>query len=200
MLVHNKKTYDYVVDNFPESLIAQSINDLKDEESNVGIGFESREKSKNEEESTGVKLKRRMSSLLKGQKPILKKKQKDLVPQDTSKPLLAETCVSIPAASRGNKKIAEDKIQRLHNLKIRRQSMTYRGACLSTPRYHMKASSCPDIYKNTIVDDAPEEEGCAKELSRSMTKCCSLKYITIPFIVFCFSNFILYFWYVHKQF
>ena len=65
MLVHNKKTYDYIVDNFPESLIAQSINDLKDEESNVWIGFESSEKSKNEEESTGVKLKRRMSSLLK---------------------------------------------------------------------------------------------------------------------------------------
>ena len=197
MLVHNKKTYNYIVEKFPESLIAQSINDLKEEESNVGIENESSEK--NEEESAGVKLKRRMSSLLKGQKPMLKKKETDLVPQDSIEPLLEETFVSFPAASRGNKGIPDDKIQRLHNLKIRRQSMTYRGACLSTPRYHMKASSCPDIYKNTIVDDAPEEEGCAKELSRSMTKCCSLKYITIPFIVFCFSNFLLYFWYDHQQ-
>ena len=32
MLVQNKKTYDYIVDNFPESLIAKSINDLKLEE------------------------------------------------------------------------------------------------------------------------------------------------------------------------
>ena len=157
-------------------MIAQPINDLKDEESKVRIECESSKKSKNKQESAGVKLKRRMSSLLKGQKPILKKREKD---------------------SRGNKSIAEDKIQRLHNLKIRRQSMTYRGACLSTPRYHMKASSCPDIYKNTLVNDAPEEEGFAAELSRSMTKCCSLKYITIPFIVFCFSNFILYFWYAN---
>ena len=200
MLVHNKKTYDYIVEKFPESLIAQSINDLKEEEFIVGIECESSEKSENEEESAGVKLKRRMSSLLKGQRPILKKKETDLVPQDIIEPLLEETFVSFPAASRGNKSIPEDKIQRLHNLKIRRQSMTYRGACLSTPRYHMKASSCPDIYKNTIVDDAPEEESCAKELSRSMTKCCSLKYITIPFLVFCFSNFLLYFWYGQKQF
>ena len=197
MLVHNKKTYNYIVEKFPESLIAQSINDLKEEESNVGIENESSEK--NEEESAGVKLKRRMSSLLKGQKPMLKKKETDLVPQDSIEPLLEETFVSFPAASGGNKRIPDDKIQRLQTLKIRRQSMTYRGACLSTPRYHMKASSCPDIYKNTIVDDAPEEEGCAKELSRSMTKCCSLKYITIPFIVFCFSNFILYFWYVQNN-
>jgi MFS family permease len=55
----------------------------------------------------------------------------------------------------------------------------------------MKASSCPDIYKNTVVDEPPDDDGCVAEL----TKCCSLKYITIPFIIFCFSNFLLYFWY-----
>ena len=120
MLVHNKKTYDYIVEKFPEPLIAQSINDLKDEESNVGIECESSEKSKNEEESAGVKLKRRMSSLLKGQRPILKKKEKDSVSQDTVEPLLEELCVSYPAVSRGNKSTPEDKIQRLHNLIILR--------------------------------------------------------------------------------
>merc|ERR1712106_122003 len=174
-----------------ESLIAQSINELEDEESNDGIY---NEKHRNEEESAGVKLKKRMSSLLKGQKPILKKKENDSTRHDTEKPLLEETYVSFPSSYKGQS-IAEDRVQRLHNLKIRRQSMTYRKACLSTPRYHMKASSCPDIYKNTIIDDTPEEEGCAAELSRSMTKCCTLKYITFPFIIFCFSNFLLYFWY-----
>merc|ERR1712106_980691 len=174
-----------------ESLIAQSINELEDEESNDGIY---NEKHRNEEESAGVKLKKRMSSLLKGQKPMLKKKENNSIRQDTEKPLLEEIYVSFPSSHKGQS-FAEDKVQRLHNLKIRRQSMTYRNACLSTPRYHMKASSCPDIYKNTVVDDTIEEECCAAKLSRSMKKCCSLKYITFPFIIFCLSNFLLYFWY-----
>ena len=203
MLVQNKKTYDYIVDNFPESLIAKSIDDLEHRENKDKVGSDNKYEESSESnrksavESAGVKLKRRMSSLLKGQHSILKKKEKRdkrKDAHDSDKPLVEEMSELIPDVPRRNKVMTEDKIQGLHNLKIRRQSMTYRGACLSTPRYHMKSSSCPDIYKNTIVDDTIDEECCAAELSRSMKKCCSLKYITLPFLVFCFSNFLLYFW------
>merc|ERR1711892_617384 len=107
MLVHNKKTYHYIVEKFPESLIAQSINELEDEESNDGIYNENNEKHRNEEESAGVKLKKRMSSLLKGQKPILKKRENDSTHQDSEKPLLEETYVSLPSSYKGQT-IAED--------------------------------------------------------------------------------------------
>merc|ERR1711892_381730 len=105
MLVHNKKTYHYIVESFPESLIAQSINELEDEESNIGIYNDKNEK--HEEESAGVKLKKRMSSLLKGQKPILKKRENDSTHQDSEKPLLEETYVSLPSSYKGQT-IAED--------------------------------------------------------------------------------------------
>eukprot|EP00092_Neocalanus_flemingeri_P033202 GFUD01036108.1.p1 GENE.GFUD01036108.1~~GFUD01036108.1.p1 ORF type:complete len:866 (+),score=215.26 GFUD01036108.1:359-2956(+) len=199
MIVQNKKTYNYIVDNFPESLIAKSINDLELEEKKEKVCLdvkpeENNECSKHGSESAGVKLKRRMSSLLKGQTSILKKKEvsdlrKYSVPTEAAKPLLEEMPVPTSTVPKHNQSLPPDRVQCLHNLKIRRQSMTYRRACLSTPRYHMKASSCPDIYTNTIIDDTTED------LSRSMKKCCSLKYVTLPFLVFCFSNFILYFWY-----
>jgi len=184
MLVHNKKTYDYIVDNFPESLIAQSINELKEEEFKGND-----EKCKPEQESAGLKLKKRMSSILKGQRPILKKNEP--TPHENEKPLIEETYVTFSSDHKGHQTVADERVQRLHKSRNRRQSMIYGRSCHGTARHQIKASSCPDIYKNTMVDTIPEDEGCAPEL----TKCCSLKYISIPFVIFCFSNFLLYFWY-----
>ena len=182
--------------NFPESLIAQSINDLEAEEGKIVVP------EKEEEESTGLKLKRRMSSILKGQKPssvVRRRKEKNPVHLEAAanEPLLEEEKrVSWTLMSPRDSKLisSDEKAQRLHNLKIRRQSITYRKACLSTPKYQIKASSCPDIYKNTMVDDAFEKEGVTAELTGLLNKCCSLEYIKIPFLIFCFSNFHLYFW------
>jgi len=194
-LVQSKKAYDYIVQNFPESLIAQSLNNIEEENAKDGSIKEEQIKI-DDDESAGLKLKRRMSSLLKGQKPNIKHREKEtLQVQNTQEPLLSETNTLMTSSFKEERPMPEDRAQRLHFLKIRRQSMTYRRACLSTPRYHMKASSCPDIYKNTIVDDDQKEAGCAAEISRSMTKCCSLNYIKVPFVVFCISNFLLYFWY-----
>merc|ERR1711970_1468156 len=97
--------------------IAQSISELKEEEYK-----ENDEKNKAEPESTGLKLKKRMSSILKGQKPILKKKESESRPQDTEKPLIEETYVSFSSAHKGYQSTAEDRVQRLQKLKIRRQS------------------------------------------------------------------------------
>ena len=39
----------------------------------------------------------------------------------------------------------------MNHLKIRRQSLAYRRAMLSTAKYSLRAStSCPDIYRNAI--------------------------------------------------
>merc|ERR1719206_1298515 len=141
MLAHNKKTYDYIVENFPESLIAQSISELKEEEFK---GNE--EKDKPEQESTGLKLKKRMSSILKGQKPILKKREHENE-TETEKPLMEEAFVSFLAAHKGHQPTADDRAQRLQKLRNRRQSMIYGRSCHGSTRHQIKASSCPDIYK-----------------------------------------------------
>jgi hypothetical protein len=46
----------------------------------------------------------------------------------------------------------------LNHLRIRRQSLTYRGAMLNINRYRLRASSCPDIYRNSMTTIAIEEE------------------------------------------
>ena len=46
----------------------------------------------------------------------------------------------------------------LNHLRVRRQSLTYRGAMLNINRYRLRASSCPDIYRNSMTTIAQEEE------------------------------------------
>lgn len=45
----------------------------------------------------------------------------------------------------------------LHNMKVQRGSITYRGAMLNIHRYRLRASSCPDIYRNSMVTIADEK-------------------------------------------
>ncbi|XP_070493052.1 monocarboxylate transporter 14-like [Chironomus tepperi] len=46
----------------------------------------------------------------------------------------------------------------LRNMKIHRNLMHHRGALLSTHRYRLKASSCPNIYRNSMTTIAKEEQ------------------------------------------
>lgn len=46
----------------------------------------------------------------------------------------------------------------LQHMRIHRHAMNYRGAMLNTHRYRLKASSCPDIYRNSMTTLAKEEE------------------------------------------
>ncbi len=98
-----------------------------------------------------------------------------------------------------------------HHLKVRRQSLTYRGAMLNITRYHLRASSCPDIYRNSMstiaLDDMDEygEGGCAgfmarvRSCARSVARACCPSFgqrmLSAGLALFCLSNFILYAWY-----
>lgn len=44
------------------------------------------------------------------------------------------------------------------NMRIHRNSIHYRGAMLNTHRYRLRASSCPNIYRNSMTTIAKEEE------------------------------------------
>ena len=165
MMVQNKQTYDFILENYPDCLrdipSVESFTTLKATEEEADKEKHSNQsKAKTEGESKSVKLKRRVSSLLRGQ-------QKPLEPVQSSSRAATE----------------KDDLQKL---KVRRQSMTYRGATLSTRNRLRSSASCPDIYKNARSEDDDEEESCSGEM---------LDYITLPFIVFCISNFLLYFWY-----
>ncbi|KAL7737711.1 hypothetical protein ACLKA6_006106 [Drosophila palustris] len=46
----------------------------------------------------------------------------------------------------------------LKDMRIHRSSINYRGAMLNTHRYRLRASSCPNIYRNSMTTIAKEEE------------------------------------------
>lgn len=46
----------------------------------------------------------------------------------------------------------------LKNMRVHRNSIHYRGAMLTNHRYRLKASSCPNIYRNSMTTIAKEEE------------------------------------------
>lgn len=46
----------------------------------------------------------------------------------------------------------------LHNMRVHRNSIHYRGALLNTARYRLKASSCPNIFRNSMTTIAREKD------------------------------------------
>lgn len=46
----------------------------------------------------------------------------------------------------------------LKDLRVHRHSLTYRGAMLNINRYRLRASSCPDIYRNSMTTIAKEKD------------------------------------------
>lgn len=46
----------------------------------------------------------------------------------------------------------------LKNMRLQRNSMSYRGAMLNLNKYRLKASSCPHIFKNSMTTLAKEAE------------------------------------------
>lgn len=57
----------------------------------------------------------------------------------------------------------------LKNMRVHRNSIHYRGAMLNTHRYRLKASSCPNIYRNSMTTIAKEDEVILHYYSRLHT-------------------------------
>lgn len=51
----------------------------------------------------------------------------------------------------------------LRNMRIHRNSIHYRGAMLSTHRYRLRTSSCPNIYRNSMTTLAQDTETSWKD-------------------------------------
>lgn len=52
------------------------------------------------------------------------------------------------------------------NMRVHRNSIHYRGALLNTHRYRLRASSCPNIYRNSMTTLAKEEEVTPYQISK----------------------------------
>lgn len=82
---------------------------------------------------------------------------------------------------------------------MHRHSLTYRGAMLNINRYRLRASSCPDIYRNSMTTIAKEKfqwgEGIAEFKALVMDMLDFSYFADVRFLLFAMSNFLLYTWY-----
>ncbi|KAK6643421.1 hypothetical protein RUM43_004926 [Polyplax serrata] len=86
----------------------------------------------------------------------------------------------------------------LKNLRVHRHSLTYRGAMLNINRYRLRASSCPDIFRNsmtTIAEEKDESCGCLYECWDLLVMLDFSHFLDARFLFFAISNFLLYTWY-----
>lgn len=79
---------------------------------------------------------------------------------DSSKPWLVKQLSNVGPSQHGNY---------LQNIKVHRNSVMYRGAILNTKKYRLRASSCPDIFRNSMITlPREEEEVCIIQISISI--------------------------------
>ncbi|KAG4077718.1 hypothetical protein HA402_004177 [Bradysia odoriphaga] len=87
----------------------------------------------------------------------------------------------------------------LKDIKMHRHSLTYRGAMLNINRYRLRASSCPDIYRNSMTTIAKEKTQWSQgvdELKNVLLDMVDFSYFAdMRFLLFAVSNFFLYTWY-----
>ena len=69
--------------------------------------------------------------------------------------------------------------------------MTLRGV---TSKYVRRSTSCPEIYKSPEAEAERGSDSDYSEMLTSVKDCLSLHYVTAPFVLFCISNVLLYFW------
>lgn len=87
----------------------------------------------------------------------------------------------------------------LKDLRVHRLSLTYRGAMLNINRYRLRASSCPDIYRNSMTTIAKEKivwYSGLWDFWDLLIDMFDLSYfLDLKFLLFAISNFLLYTWY-----
>ncbi|XP_045448809.1 uncharacterized protein LOC123657277 [Melitaea cinxia] len=87
----------------------------------------------------------------------------------------------------------------LKDLRIHRHSLTYRGAMLNINRYRLRASSCPNIFRNSMTTIAKEKVQWYAGLWDFwdlVVDVLDFSHFRNPaFLVFALSNFLLYMWY-----
>ena len=200
----NEAAHSLILRHFPNSIIAKNLRGCSDEndpEAEPEKADDNPEEviKDHQAEKSMIKLKRKVSSLFKTKpRPILKKPQ-----NRTSSIEIEDSENNATKIDMDNAEVTENLIpkQNLHHLRVRKQSLTYRGAMLSIPRYRLRASSCPDIYRNSITTIAFnadfEDENCCQRSSNGLLNCFKewKEFINPAYLVFALSNFILYAWY-----
>ncbi|KAF5289772.1 hypothetical protein FQA39_LY03689 [Lamprigera yunnana] len=162
----NKRLYNVILENYPTLLSCRSTSDkgLNKIQEEVGaitarVPVRMSMKLKRADKQTSPTKYRELTKNSmpidnEVQQPLLTENDVKIIPKARVSPppfkrvdsyILSRTCAPIPR-------------HYLKNIKLHKNSVMYRGAMLNIPRYRLRASSCPDIYRNSMITLAQDNE------------------------------------------
>lgn len=138
-ITSNERLYNIILQNYPSLLLLKSSSDPK-------MAAETKQKEK--------KLKKREKKDFDKKLEIVREKLLQPIPEN-------HTAVITPKQARQDwfsRQIYTDN-HYLKGIRVHRNSIMHRGAMMNIAKYKLRASSCPDIYKNSMwsVEDPVEE-------------------------------------------
>ncbi|XP_072931655.1 monocarboxylate transporter 14-like [Epargyreus clarus] len=89
----------------------------------------------------------------------------------------------------------------LRDLKMPMNSISHRNAILNIKRYRLKASSCPDILKNSMITVNEQEEKWYDDCTSCLADMFNVAlFKEMPFNLLCFGTIILFIWFIVPYF
>ncbi|XP_039753970.1 uncharacterized protein LOC120629194 [Pararge aegeria] len=182
-ITSNERLYNIILQNYPSLLLLKSSS-----ESKLPTGSSKKEKEK---------LKKLKKKDFDKKLEIVKEKLLQPIPENN-------TVMITPKQARQD--WFSRQIQTDHNylkgIRVHRNSIMHRGAMMNIAKYKLRASSCPDIYKNSMWSmEDPVEETYAKKCIRMINKTFDFNMFTeFHFLMMNLSTLVLFIWFIVPYF
>ncbi|KAL0112511.1 hypothetical protein PUN28_012081 [Cardiocondyla obscurior] len=184
LLLSNSRLYTVILENYPSLLLCRSLSDkqLQDSTGEIcnksGVTMSMRLKRATEPKAVDEQQRKEYNS---GPTKLTCARKMSKKEVEETNPLLAKEITSTVASDRKKSMsrrhttqtqtnvIRADSIPWLRrkfstntnyfkDIRVHRNSVMYRGAALNLHKYRLRASSCPDIYRNSMTTLAKENE------------------------------------------
>lgn len=186
-VMSNKRFYNIILQNYPSLLALRSSSEQK---LNMDPAPEA-SKSKPVTMSMKYKLNKKEKERKKEfENKLDKVREKLLQPIPENKPILTP-----PRQDWWSRPFHTDR-HYLRDVRVHRNSIMHRGAMLNIAKYKLRASSCPDIYKNSMWS-VEDEKTWRQRLLDTITKTFDFNMFTeYHFLMMNLSTLVLFIWFI----
>lgn len=194
-LTSNKRLYNIILQNYPSMLALRSNSEQKLPIEPVA------QVSKAKAITMSMKLK--LSKKEKDRKKEFENKL-DQVRENLLQPIPENKTAAIQPRSE-----RQDWLSRqlntdhhyLRDIRVHRNSIMHRGAMMNIAKYKLRASSCPDIYRNSMWSMEDQEESWGRRLISTINKTFDFNMFTeFHFLMMNLSTLVLFIWFIVPYF
>ncbi|XP_072152547.1 LOW QUALITY PROTEIN: uncharacterized protein [Bemisia tabaci] len=200
-LSNNKRVFNVILRNYPSLLMCRSISDhgelsQKSNGSRVPVTMSLKVKPR---KIMSTEMSHSIDSTLKNgtiaeRTPIETQKQP---------PLRSDSAGSSGPKLKRQANVREHTVHYLKDIKIHRNSLMHRGAMLSVNKCHLRASSCPNIYRTSVttISKNTETGKCCGEWTDVFACLMDFSmFLELHFLLFSLATILLFTWFIVPYF